>query len=184
MAANPLGDLDRLRPPSKTLADALVRNQPAGLLPDDVAALLQRQLVDPSSPLQHARRNAAALAASVATSLAPVVAPLVARVERMIASSPDLVVLALFAAVVFFVVQLLSYAQRVMLFWTRLALRAVFWSGVAALVAFVWQRGVETSMRDAAVLTSRLIGFAASAKDIFINEYRRYEEMERAKGRI
>ncbi|KAK0730706.1 hypothetical protein B0H67DRAFT_463079, partial [Lasiosphaeris hirsuta] len=112
----------------------------------------------------------------------PVVAPLVNRVGQALASSPDLVVLVVLITIVVLIVQILAYVQRIMMFWTRLAMRAIFWAGVAAVGAMVWQRGIEVSVRDAIVWGSKVLGFASGVKDVFVSEYQKYEEQERLRG--
>lgn len=113
--------------------------------------------------------------------LAGLLAPVVDRVSAALASSPDLVVLVFLAVLLLVLVQLLAYIQRVMLFWTRLAFRMVFWTGVVLFGAIVWQRGVVESVNDLAVLASKVVGFVVGVGDVFMKEYRRYEQMERTR---
>jgi len=110
-----------------------------------------------------------------------IVTPLIGRVVQALAGSPDAVVLIFVLGFVVFVVQLLSYMQRIMLFWTRLAFRAIFWSIVLGLGAIVWQRGLEQSARDAAVLGSQALSFLAMIHEVFMREYRKYDDIEKAR---
>lgn len=91
-------------------------------------------------------------------------------------------VLAFFLGVVVFVFQVLAYLRRLMMWWTRMAMRLVFWSLVVGLGAVVWRRGLETSVQDAVYWGGKVAGFAEGIKNVFWAEYRRYEEMERSKG--
>jgi hypothetical protein len=109
------------------------------------------------------------------------ITPLLDRVTQAIAGSPDAVVLVFLLGFVVFVVQLLSYLQRIMLFWTRLAFRAIFWSVVLALGAMVYQRGLEQSARDAAVLGRQALSFGVMLQEVFMREYRKYDDMEKAR---
>ena len=113
--------------------------------------------------------------------LAGLLAPIVDRVSAALAASPDLVILVFLAVLLLFFVQLLAYIQRVMLFWTRLAFRMVFYTGVVLFGAIVWQRGVLESMNDLVVLSSKVVGFVVGVGDVFVKEYRRYEQMERTR---
>ncbi|KAL2178498.1 uncharacterized protein P884DRAFT_240302 [Thermothelomyces heterothallicus CBS 202.75] len=71
-----------------------------------------------------------------------------------------------------------AIVRRVMLFWTRLAFRMLFWSAAALLASAVWQRGVERSARDAVVAASRLAGWLAGAADLFWHEYEKAREAQ------
>lgn len=111
------------------------------------------------------------------------ITPLLDRATQAIAGSPDAVVLVFLLAFVVFVVQLLAYLQRIMLFWTRLALRMMFWSVILALGAIIYQRGWEQSARDATVLGKQALSFGTMIQEVFMREYRKYDDMEKA-GRV
>ncbi|KAK0633459.1 hypothetical protein B0T14DRAFT_415131 [Immersiella caudata] len=147
------------------------------LLPDPILTFFNAYILSPASPIQALLRQLQPLLSHMLTLLAP----LFDRLTAALASSPDAVVLIFFLAVVVFVVQLLAYLQRIMLFWTRLAFRMLFWAGVFALGAMVWQRGLEQSARDAAVVGRGLVSFGTMCREVFLKEYRRYDDLEKAR---
>lgn len=107
--------------------------------------------------------------------VAPLAAPLLARLDHLLTSSPDVVLLVAVVLLVVLFVQVLAWVRRVVAWFTALLLRVVFWSAVAAGLAFVWQRGPEQTARDAVVVVSKIVGFGAAMKDVWVSEYRRYE---------
>jgi hypothetical protein len=130
----------------------------------------------PPSPLQAFK--------SVSTSqfqrLADMMSPVLDRLTQALHRSPDIVVLAFFLTMLFLTIQILNWARRVVMFWTRMALRLVFWSAIIALGAMVWQRGLEATARDMMTIGQQLIGYAAMVRDIWMREYQKYEAQERA----
>ncbi|OAA67539.1 hypothetical protein ISF_03715 [Cordyceps fumosorosea ARSEF 2679] len=62
--------------------------------------------------------------------------------------------------------------------WTHASQLAVAWAAVAALAAWAWHRGPAESARDLVAAGGRLAGYAAVVRDIWLREYRRYEEQE------
>lgn len=160
-------------PPSQTTT-----NPPLEALPPPLVSFLRAHLLDPSSPSQHLLQRFT----PVLTQLTSLLTPLLDRLAAALAASPDLVVLAFFLGVVVFVFQVLAYLRRLMMWWTRMAMRLVFWSAVVAGGAVVWRRGVEASLADAVYWGGKVAGFAEGVKGVFWAEYQRYEEMERNKG--
>ncbi|KAK0703605.1 hypothetical protein B0T26DRAFT_732034 [Lasiosphaeria miniovina] len=150
-----------------------------GVLPSSAVQFIQENLLDPASPAQAVKREASGALWAIGASVWPVVAPLVDRATAALSRSPDMVVAAAFLVVVLVVYQVLSLVRRVMMFWTRLAVRAVMWAGVAALLAMAWQRGIEASVRDAVVILSKVAGFGGGVANYFVQEYQRYDAQQR-----
>lgn len=61
---------------------------------------------------------------------------------------------------------------------TGLMFRLVFWACVAAAAAVVVQRGPEQTVRDAVVVVSKVAGYGAALRDVWVSEYRRYEAQQ------
>lgn len=112
-----------------------------------------------------------------------VLAPLLDRLAAMLASSPDVVVILLLLGLIVATLQIISFAKRIVMFWTRMLFRLLFWTGLVLFVSWAYQRGLEVTARDLMVVVSRLVGFGMGVKDFFMSEWSRYSEMERAKGR-
>jgi hypothetical protein len=108
--------------------------------------------------------------------MAPVLGPVLDRLTRALYSSPDIVVLGFFCLVLVLVFQIMSWLRRALMFWTRIAFRMAFYAGLAAVAASVWQRGLEASWSDAVAIGGALFKYGGWVKDIWMNEYRKYEE--------
>lgn len=132
-------------------------------------------MLSPNTPLQLLYREATGLVARAWWALYPALEPLVDRTLQAIQNSPDAVVLAFVLTVLVVAVQVAFAIQRTMMWMTRLALRLVGWAVVAALLAVVWRRGPEATIRDLVVVVSKVKGYATVVKDIWVSEYNRYD---------
>ncbi|KAK3372545.1 hypothetical protein B0H63DRAFT_453863 [Podospora didyma] len=150
-----------------------------GFLPETSVEFLQTHLLDQSSPAQSLKRQAFAIASASAARLYPVLEPAADRAMQFMYSAPDAVVLVFLLVVVVAVYQFLALVRRIMMFWTRLAMRLLFWSAVGALVAVAYQRGLEATVHDAVVIGSKLFGYAMTIKDVFWREYQRWDAQQR-----
>ena len=110
----------------------------------------------------------------------PILGPVLDRLTQALHDSPDVVVLGFFLMVLLLVVQILSWISRALMFWTRLAFRVLFWSGVAAAAAIVWQRGIATTAADLVTVGGWVLGYAVIVKDIWVREYQKYEAQAKA----
>ncbi|KAL6868653.1 hypothetical protein J3F83DRAFT_761178 [Trichoderma novae-zelandiae] len=158
----------------ETLATQLLTS----LLPPTVVSLIDAHLLSPLSPVQVLKRQLLAHAAR----LQPVVQPLVDRLLLLLSSHQATLDTLLPVATIVAAVVVLNWLRRLVLWWTRLVFRALFWALVAAFAAFVWNRGVVASARDAAVLGAKVAGYVAVLKDVWMDEYKRYEGQQ-ASGR-
>ncbi|KAK1240788.1 hypothetical protein MKX07_006221 [Trichoderma sp. CBMAI-0711] len=141
------------------------------LLPPSITTLIDTHILSPSSPLQSLKRQLLLQASRIQ----PHLQPLADRaLEQLSAHQAALDVLLPLATVVATVV-VLNWIRRLVLWWTRLVFRAFFWALVAVFVAWVWKRGVLDSARDAAVLGAKVAGYVAVLKDVWVDEYNRYE---------
>ncbi|ATY60786.1 hypothetical protein A9K55_006609 [Cordyceps militaris] len=152
------------------------------LLPADTAALVHHHVLRADAPLQVYFAAARASVTRSAGAVTPYVAPLV---ERLLAWTHDSALGGLLVPLTILVaaVVVMNWIRRVLLWWTRLALRAVLWATLAALAAWVWQRGLQASVRDVVVVAGKVAGYAAVVREIWWREYRRYEDQQNAGGR-
>ncbi|KAI1825954.1 hypothetical protein F4861DRAFT_537547 [Xylaria intraflava] len=162
--------------------DAWIISVLQGILPDQTLQLLQDHVLHPSSTLRTLSAHALAAMQQVASILQPVVSPLVDRAVRALQDSPDVVFFGFVLAIFFTVFQLLIWVQRTISFFTRLAFRAVLWTLIGLALMAVWQRGPEAVARDVVVVVSKLAGYAAVVKDIWLSEYQKYDAQTRAGG--
>ncbi|KAF4505005.1 hypothetical protein G6O67_007003 [Ophiocordyceps sinensis] len=148
----------------------------AGLLPPELAGPVRQHLLHPQSPLQACRRHVVAYARAAAAAAADVALGLAAENQGL---AGGLALLALLAAALVVV----HWVGRLVMWWTRVALRLASWAIVAALAAWVWNRGPAASLTDAVVLAGRVLGYLAVLKDVWLEEYNRYEGQQRHEPR-
>lgn len=123
---------------------------------------------------------------SIAASLAalwPIVALALDRIAQKLLNSPDIVLLLFILILLLVTIQILNFTRRVVVSLTRFAFNLVFYAGVVGLVAFMYQRGLEASVRDSIVFGARLWGYAVGVKDVFLREWERYSEEEKMRVR-
>ncbi|PTB64456.1 hypothetical protein BBK36DRAFT_1143273 [Trichoderma citrinoviride] len=141
------------------------------LLPPTVATLIDTHILSPTSPLQALKRHLLLQARR----LQPAVQPVLDRALEQLSSHQAALDVLLPLATVVATVVVLNWVRRLVLWWTRLVFRALFWALVAVFAAWVWNRGVVESARDAAVLGAKVAGYVAVLKDVWVDEYKRYE---------
>lgn len=150
----------------------------AQLLPPDLAASVRQHLLHPASPFQAYKRLAAEQAGRLLTALQPLADWALQCVVDNQGASGALVLLALLAATLVVV----AWVHRIVMWWTRLALRAVFWSAVVLLAAWVWNRGVAESARDLVDIVGRVVEHLAVLRDVWQVYYARYKGQEKGYG--
>ncbi|GAP82685.1 putative nuclear pore assembly and biogenesis [Rosellinia necatrix] len=160
--------------------DTWVINALRGILPEQTLQLLQDHVLHPSSTVRTVSAHAVVGMQRLARLLEPAVAPVAERGARALQDSPDVVFFAFLLALLFLAFQVLVWVQRTISFFTRLAFRAVLWCLLGLALMAVWQRGPEAVAADLAVLVRRLAVYAAMVKDIWLNEYRKYDAQTRA----
>lgn len=80
------------------------------------------------------------------------------------------------------VVIILNWIRRLLMWWTRMAMRIATWAFLLALAAWIWERGVFESARDMAVMGGKIVGYLAVIKDVWLQEYDRYEAQQGMAG--
>ncbi|KID66561.1 hypothetical protein MAN_04842, partial [Metarhizium hybridum] len=148
------------------------------LLPPDVALSVRTHLLNPRAPFQIYKQAAVAQAQAWLAALAPVVQPLADRVLAVAVENQGVTGLVALLCVVTATVVVMNWVRRLIMWWTRLVMRVVFWSAAAALLAWVCNRGVVESVTDAVVLGGRVVGYLGVLKDFWWQEYERYEARE------
>lgn len=112
----------------------------------------------------------------------PLVAAAADRLTALLAASPNVVAAAVLLALAVLVLQVLALLRRLVLFWTRLAFRLLFWAAVGLLASLAWQRGLERTARDAVVVGGQLFGWAAGAVQFWVREYERAQAQQQGQG--
>ncbi|KAK0718920.1 hypothetical protein B0T21DRAFT_395882 [Apiosordaria backusii] len=151
-----------------------------GILPPSAITFLQTHLLDPTSPFNTTLTKSYSFLSNFLTyQLWPVLEPTMDKLAAYLHDSPQIISVAVLLGVIFLVVQILSFVNRVIRFWTRMAMRLVFWSFIGVLVSMAWQRGLEQSVKDVVVLGSAVYGWVQGVVGVWVREY---EAAQRAGG--
>ncbi|KAI0841014.1 hypothetical protein F5Y06DRAFT_235298 [Hypoxylon sp. FL0890] len=162
--------------------DSAILDALQGILPEQTLDLLQDHLQNPQTFLQALWRQTVLVTNKLSTVLSPLFAPLLARALQALHDSPDIVVLGFVLAAFVLVIQLIVWVHRTMMYVTRLAFRMLGWALVFALLAVVWRRGPEATIRDIVVFISKLAGYATLIKDIWLSEYKKFDAQTKRGG--
>jgi len=120
------------------------------------------------------RAQAASAALDARNMVSPVVKPVLDRLTLALWNSPDVVVLGFLLLALYLVLHLVFMAKRLVVWWTGLAIRLIWYASLVALAAAVWQRGLEATLHDMFVLGGKAMGYAVVIKEIWVQEYNRY----------
>ncbi|KAM7222631.1 hypothetical protein V8F06_002125 [Rhypophila decipiens] len=150
-------------------------SQMLDLLPPSSLEYLNVYILHPDSPFQSIRRS---LGASLA-GLYPILALAADKITQFALNSPDVVLIIFLLAVLLLAIQILNWTRRMVVSLTRLAFNLMFYAILVGIAAFMYQRGLEASIRDAFVVGGKVWGYAQGIKDVFLTEYERYAEEER-----
>ncbi|KFA75973.1 hypothetical protein S40288_05646 [Stachybotrys chartarum IBT 40288] len=153
------------------------------LLPPEIVDAIETHVLHPRAPVQVLLGHVSQELQRALALLLPLVQPLVDRALALMAESQGLVGLVVSVLVVTVVFAVLSWVHRIVMFWTRVAMRLVFWTLLVAVGAWIWQRGVFESARDAVVVGGKIVGYMAVIKDVWVREYNRYEAQQTMAGR-
>jgi hypothetical protein len=152
------------------------------LLPPELAETVQKHILHPRSPVQIVARNVLVQVQKVIDTVTPILEPILDRVLILLAENQGLVGVIASLLVLATVVIILNWIRRLLMWWTRLAMRIVTWAFMFALAAWIWERGVFESARDMTVIGARIVGYLAVIKDIWLQEYDRYEAQQGMAG--
>ncbi|RGP74356.1 hypothetical protein FLONG3_6135 [Fusarium longipes] len=152
------------------------------LLPPELAESVQKHILHPRSPVQIVARNVLAQAQNVLDTVAPVLEPIFDRVMILLAENQGLVGVIASLLVLATVVIILNWIRRLLMWWTRMAMRIVTWAFMFALAAWIWERGVFESAKDMTVIGAKIVGYLTVIKDIWLQEYDRYEAQQGMAG--
>ncbi|RGP61227.1 hypothetical protein FSPOR_10212 [Fusarium sporotrichioides] len=152
------------------------------LLPPELAETVQKHILHPRSPVQIVARNVLVQVQKVIDTVTPILEPILDRVLILLAENQGLVGVIASLLVLATVVIILNWIRRLLMWWTRMAMRIVTWAFMFALAAWIWERGVFESARDMTVIGARIVGYLAVIKDVWLQEYDRYEAQQGMAG--
>lgn len=151
-------------------------------LPPDLVDYIDVNVLHPQGPVQAWKREAVTQAQRGFDTAYPLVQPLLDRLLRAMAENQGLVGIAVVLTVITVVLVVLNWIRRLMLWCTRLTLRVAFWGLLALVVSWAWERGPLQSMQDAVVVGSKIVGYLAALKNVWLSEYDRYEGQQNMAG--
>lgn len=109
--------------------------------------------------------------------LYPVVLPYLNRLAVLAQDSPAVISFGALLLLLVITVQIVNFVHRVIMFWTKLVMRLMFWAAVAVLIATVWQRGLGRTVDDVSQWGDEL-------RTVWWKEYRRWEGYQNQMGRV
>ncbi|TWU77114.1 hypothetical protein ED733_008244 [Metarhizium rileyi] len=148
------------------------------LLPPDLALSVRTHLLNPGAPFQVYKHAALAQVQTWLASLAPVAQPVVDKALALAVENQGVTGIVALLCLLTAVVVVMNWVRRLILWWTRLVMRVVFWSVVVVVLAWVLRRGVAESVMDAVVFGGKVVGYLSVLKDFWWQEYERYEARE------
>lgn len=151
------------------------------LLPPDLAVSVRTHLLNPRAPFQIYKQALLTQINNTISSLMPYLQPIIDKLFAIIVENQGVTGFVVLLCLMTAVVVVLNWIRRLILWWTRLVMRMVFWSAVVVVLAWVWNRGVMESVKDGVVVGSKVMGYLAVLKDFWLQEYERYEA--RGEGR-
>jgi hypothetical protein len=113
-------------------------------------------------------RSATSLLFSIQSQLTPYLLPLLDRAASFATDSPAVITVGLLLLLLVVSMQILNFARRLIVFWTRIMFQVLFYGGLVLLVMVVWQRGVGRTVSD-------LVEWAEEIRQVWLMEYRRWE---------
>ncbi|KAM0564406.1 hypothetical protein ACHAPJ_000619 [Fusarium lateritium] len=152
------------------------------LLPPELAESIQKHILHPRSPVQIIARNVLAQAQNLLDTAAPLLEPIFDRIMVVLAENQGLVGVVASLAVLATVLVILNWIRRLLMWWTRMTMRIATWAFLFAIAAWIWERGVFDSARDMAVMGGKIVGYLAVIKDVWLQEYDRYEAQQGMTG--
>lgn len=136
----------------------------ASLLPEELSSFVHNHILNPHGPFQAYKREAHAQLDRLLAALYPVVQPALERVLAVVSDNQGAVGVAATLALAAAVIVVLNWVRRLMLWWTRMVFRLVFWSLVVAMAAVVVQRGPMQTAKEVVVVGSKIVGWVAAVQ--------------------
>ncbi|RSL67437.1 hypothetical protein CEP54_003225 [Fusarium duplospermum] len=163
---------------SPTLTTSLL----SALLPPDLVDSINKHVLHPRAPVQILLRHVLVQAQNLLDTAAPIIEPLFDRLMTAMAENQGLVgVIASLLVLATFLI-ILNWIRRLLMWWTRLAMRVATWAILFAIAAWVWERGVFESAKDMAIAGGKVAGYLAVIKDVWLEEYNKYEAQQGMAG--
>jgi len=105
---------------------------------------------------------------TVRAQLQPLITPLLDQLASVATDSPTIVSVGFFVLLLLIAMQILNFARRILVFWTKVVFRLMFWGGIVLAASVVLQRGVGRTAEDA-------VGWWGEISEVWWREYQRWE---------
>jgi len=102
------------------------------------------------------------------TSISPILLPLLDQLATYAQAAPAILSVGIFVLLLFLLLQIISFARRLMAWGIRLVFWATFWGAVVMLASVVWQRGLGRTASD-------VVEWGREINEVFWREYERAE---------
>ena len=166
------------------MADAsLINHLLRAFLPPDLVDTIDTHVLHPNSPLQTVKRQVVLQAQRALSALYPIIQPLLDKALILMAENQGVVGTAVTVFLLVLIVMVLNWIRRIVLWWTRFTFKIAIWGMMVALAAWVYERGVWESVRDVVVLGSKVGGYMAVLKKVWLDEYNKYEAQQGMRGK-
>lgn len=133
--------------------------------------------------MQILRRRAIVYSQRLLNVVYPFAMPVADRLTSALRGSSDVVVLLFAVAVLFLLWQVFAAVSRLLVWWTGIAFRILLWALVVGALAVVWQRGIDTTVRDLATAYGVAAGVALYLRDVVMHFWNAYEQQSRSNSR-
>ena len=98
----------------------------------------------------------------------PLIRPYAARAAAFAQDSPAIVSAILLVTVLYVAVQVLNAFRRMVVWWTKVIMKLLFWGAVGLVGSLIYQRGLEQCVQDA-------MHWGAELSEVWWREYRKWE---------
>jgi hypothetical protein len=150
------------------------------LLPEDIlhtaAPCLQNYIFADGSPVQIATRRVLSIISPIMAAVYPMFQPVLAAAASFLDNSEGFANYAIAIGAVVAIPLLVNSILRTLSWFARATMRLAYYAVLIALAAMVYQRGVLVCARDAMTVMRNAVTYFMLMKNIFLAEYRRYDE--------
>lgn len=154
----------------------------ASLLPEELSSFIHNHILNPHGPFQTYKREAQAQLERLLTALYPIVQPVLEKILALVSDNQGAVGVAATLALAAAVIIILNWVRRLMLWWTRMVFRLMFWSLVIAVAAIVVQRGPMQTAKEVVVVGSKIVGWISAVQQA-MQQQQQYGEQFSQGGR-
>ncbi|KAK4230755.1 hypothetical protein QBC38DRAFT_468730 [Podospora fimiseda] len=152
-------------------------------LPPELLLFVNTHILDPSSPFQAFLRHSTVVFSAATARLLPFIGILIDHFTNLVGENPNIFSGVVIIVLAYVTIQIISFAKRVMLFWTRLAMRLLLWAWVALFISVMMQRGFTTSVTEIVGWVWSVYGMISKVVAIWVREYQAVRaQQERAEA--